>query len=139
MKPHLITYVSENSSFKCVRHWVTPQLRRLVASLSPRRYGFAPRSANVGFVVDKVALGRFSLQVLPCSPLTIIPLYHLGDGQWALYRPGSTETQSLNPSQQQGKVSFSCTIPPGKNKLKQLTRSLAITNISLLKEKKLSV
>jgi hypothetical protein len=37
-----------------------PWLKRLVAGLSPRRHGFAPWSILVGFVVDKVALGRFS-------------------------------------------------------------------------------
>jgi hypothetical protein len=36
-----------------------PWLRRLVAGLSPRRPGFDLRSVHVGFVVDKVALGRF--------------------------------------------------------------------------------
>jgi hypothetical protein len=35
-----------------------PWLRRLVASLSPRRPGFDCRSVRVGFVVDKVALGQ---------------------------------------------------------------------------------
>jgi hypothetical protein len=39
---------------------VVPWLKRLVAGLSPRRPGFAPGSIHVGFVVDKVALGRFS-------------------------------------------------------------------------------
>jgi hypothetical protein len=37
-----------------------PWLKRLVGGLSPRRPGFAPGSIHVGFVVDKVALGRFS-------------------------------------------------------------------------------
>jgi hypothetical protein len=35
-----------------------PKLRRLVASFPPRRLGFAPRSGQVGFMVDKVALGQ---------------------------------------------------------------------------------
>jgi hypothetical protein len=35
-----------------------PQLRRLVAFFPPRRPGFKPGSANVRFVVDKVALGQ---------------------------------------------------------------------------------
>jgi hypothetical protein len=35
---------------------VVPYLRRLVAGLSPRRQGFAPRSIHVEFVVDKAAL-----------------------------------------------------------------------------------
>jgi hypothetical protein len=33
-------------------------LRRLVAGFPPRRLGFGPRSSQVGFVVDKVALGQ---------------------------------------------------------------------------------
>jgi hypothetical protein len=33
-----------------------PKLRRLVAGFPPRRRGFKPRSFNVEFVVDKVAL-----------------------------------------------------------------------------------
>jgi hypothetical protein len=37
------------------------QLRQLVAGLSPRRPGFDPGSAHVGFVVDKVALGQVFL------------------------------------------------------------------------------
>jgi hypothetical protein len=36
-----------------------PWLRRLFASLSPRRLRFDPGSMHVGFVVDKVALDRF--------------------------------------------------------------------------------
>jgi hypothetical protein len=37
-----------------------PGLRRLAAGLSLRRSGFNPGSVNVGFMVDKVALGGFS-------------------------------------------------------------------------------
>ena len=33
-------------------------LRRLVYGLSPRRPGFDPGSVNMGFLVDKVALGQ---------------------------------------------------------------------------------
>jgi hypothetical protein len=50
-----------------------PWLRSLVAGLSPRRSGFAPGSINVGFVVDKVALGQVFLRVLRFSPVNIIP------------------------------------------------------------------
>jgi hypothetical protein len=35
-----------------------PWLRLLVTGLPPRRPGFDPGSVHVGFVVDKVALGR---------------------------------------------------------------------------------
>jgi hypothetical protein len=54
-----------------------PWLKRLVAGLSPRRPGFAPGSIHVGFVVDKVALGRFSPST-SVSPANIIPpLLHI--------------------------------------------------------------
>jgi hypothetical protein len=49
-----------------------PWLKRLVAGLSPRRPGFAPGSIHVGFVVDKVALGRFPPST-SVSPANIIP------------------------------------------------------------------
>jgi hypothetical protein len=42
-------------------------LRRLVASLSHWRSGFAPRSVHVGFVADKVAVGQVFLRVLRFS------------------------------------------------------------------------
>jgi hypothetical protein len=56
-----------------------PWIRSLVAGLSARRPGFAPRSIHVGFVVGKVALGQVFLRVLRCSPDNIIPpsLYKL--------------------------------------------------------------
>jgi hypothetical protein len=48
-----------------------------VAGLSPRRPGFEPGSIHVGFVVDKVALGRFSPST-SVSPANIIPpLLHI--------------------------------------------------------------
>jgi hypothetical protein len=58
-----------------VRHQrkAVPWLRSLVAGLSPRRPGFAPRSIHVGFVMDKVALGQVFLRVLRFSPVNIIP------------------------------------------------------------------
>jgi hypothetical protein len=57
----------------------------LAAGFLPQRPGFEPSSGHVGFVVDKVALGRFSpstsvspanLHSTNCS--TIILIYHLG-------------------------------------------------------------
>jgi hypothetical protein len=50
-----------------------PWLRRLVAGLSPRRLGFDPGSVHVGFVVHKVALGRFSPSTR-FFPVNFIPL-----------------------------------------------------------------
>jgi hypothetical protein len=45
---------------------------------SPRRSGAAPRAVHVGFVVDKVALGRVFLRVLRVSHVSIIPpLLHI--------------------------------------------------------------
>jgi hypothetical protein len=41
-----------------VRIRAAPQPKRLVAGFPPRRPGFAPGSAQVWFVVDKVALGQ---------------------------------------------------------------------------------
>jgi len=48
-------------------------LSRLVASLSPRRSGFNPRSVQVRFVVDRVVLGQVFLPVFRVSHLSIIP------------------------------------------------------------------
>jgi hypothetical protein len=44
-------------------------LRRLVAGLSPRRPGFDPGSVNVGYVVEKVALGQVFPPDYFCFPL----------------------------------------------------------------------
>jgi Na+-transporting NADH:ubiquinone oxidoreductase subunit NqrD len=43
-----------------------PWLRRLVAGLSPSKLGFSTRLVRVGFVVDRVALGKV-------SPITVFP------------------------------------------------------------------
>jgi hypothetical protein len=50
-----------------------PWLRSLVVGLSSRRPGFTPGSIHVGFVVEKVALGRGFLRVFRFSPVNIIP------------------------------------------------------------------
>jgi hypothetical protein len=74
-------------------------LRRLVAGLSPRRPGLAPRSFHVGLVVDKVVTGIDFSPNSSVSPVNIIPpwlstlVYHLGINN----RPvsgRSSETQS---------------------------------------------
>jgi hypothetical protein len=72
-------------------HWLlkvaVPWLRRLVASLSLRRPGFALVSVNVEFVVDEEALGQAFLRVFRVSPVNVFPscfsilIYHLKDGQ----------------------------------------------------------
>jgi hypothetical protein len=60
-------------------------LKRLVAGFPLRRLGFDPGSGQVGFVVDKVALGHVSseyfgfpayLRSTNCSTITLT--YHLG-------------------------------------------------------------
>jgi hypothetical protein len=60
-----------------------PWLRRLVAGLSPRRPGFDLGSVDVGFVVDKVALGQVFSRVLRISPVNFIPpvLHYLENGK----------------------------------------------------------
>jgi hypothetical protein len=50
-----------------------PWLRRLVDDLSPRRPGFDPGTAHVGFVVDKVALLQVSPPILGFFPVSFIP------------------------------------------------------------------
>jgi hypothetical protein len=58
-------------------------LRRLVASLLPRRSGFAPGSVFVGFVAEKVALGQVCLRVIRVSPVNMIPSWlhtHISSG-----------------------------------------------------------
>jgi hypothetical protein len=49
-----------------------PWLRRLVAGLSLRRPGFHSSSANVRFMVDRVALGQVFLRVLRLSLVSVI-------------------------------------------------------------------
>jgi len=41
--------------------WAVPWLRLLVAGLSPWRSEFNPRPGQLGFVVDKMALGQVLL------------------------------------------------------------------------------
>jgi hypothetical protein len=60
----------------------------LVAGFSPRRAEFSPRSGLVGFVVDNVAVGRFSRSTLvyPVNSYstdfsTLIIIYHPGLAQ----------------------------------------------------------
>jgi hypothetical protein len=68
-----------------------PWFRKKVASLSPRKTGFAFGSAHVAFVVDKVAQGQVVLRDLRFSPANIIPprfsiFIYVGDEQgWLLF------------------------------------------------------
>jgi hypothetical protein len=49
----------------------TPKLKRLVTGFPPWRPGFAPGAGQVGFVVDKVALGQVFSEYFgfPCQSL----------------------------------------------------------------------
>jgi hypothetical protein len=74
-KSHDIKHKNEKEKVKkeyLRRSW----LRRLATGLSLWRPGFDPGSVNVGFVVDKVAVGQAPLpppQVLWFSPVNFIP------------------------------------------------------------------
>jgi hypothetical protein len=76
-----------------------PWLRRLVASISPRSPGFAPRSIYVGFMVGKVALGQVFFRVLLFFPASSISqsfstlIYHTGMNDMSL-SGSSSETWS---------------------------------------------
>jgi hypothetical protein len=73
---HLFTlFISDYSSKKIQRKWSNDRAmaQRLVAGLSTRRPGFDPGSVNVGFVMDKVALGQAFPRVLRFSPVNFIP------------------------------------------------------------------
>ena len=54
-------------------HRAVSWLRRLVAVLPTRRPEFDPASVDVGFLVDKVALGQVFPHVLRFSPFNFIP------------------------------------------------------------------
>jgi hypothetical protein len=75
-------------------------LRRLASGgLLPRRPGFAPGLARVGFVVDRVAPGRGFIRVRRFSPVVIIPpdslfLYNHEDEQWSICWPKFGNIQS---------------------------------------------
>ena len=47
--------------------------KRLVTGLSPQKPAFDRRLSYVRFVVDKVALGRATPQVIPISPFITVP------------------------------------------------------------------
>jgi hypothetical protein len=47
-------------------------LRRVDVDCPPRRPGFERRAVNVGFVVDKVGLGRVFVTVIRVFPVSMI-------------------------------------------------------------------
>jgi len=70
-------------------------LRWIVAGLSPRRPGFAPGPHHVGFLVDKVALGRFYPSYLVfLHPYCSTAALH----SCIIRRINSSETLSITPS-----------------------------------------
>jgi hypothetical protein len=78
------TLVSAKTDSNTYVTGVVPWLRSLVAGLSPLNPEFAPGSIHVGFLVDKVALGKVFLRVLRFSPVNIIP----PSFSELIYRPG---------------------------------------------------
>jgi hypothetical protein len=83
------------------------QIGGLVSGLSSWRHIFDPRSGNVGFVVDKVAMGQIFLPVLPfplsvslhqCSILIFIYILLLTrrTNQCCLWCQGATDTYLSN-------------------------------------------
>jgi hypothetical protein len=69
---HCIHYMTSNDKTKwlwtAMRKYVAaPQLKRSVAGFPPRRPGFDPGSGQVGFVMDKVALGQVFSEYLVFS------------------------------------------------------------------------
>jgi hypothetical protein len=74
LRPNII-----NNSFKtpgdfCIRdNLAVAWLRLLVAEGPPRRAELHYRPVNVGFVVDKVAIGHACIQILLFFPINVIP------------------------------------------------------------------
>jgi hypothetical protein len=66
-----------------VEEKAAPKLKRLVAGFPLRRPGFDPGSGQVGFVVDKVALGRVFSEYFgfPCQSSFHQILHHKHPGQ----------------------------------------------------------
>jgi hypothetical protein len=63
---------------QCGQHVAVIQHRWSVTCVSPWRPGFAPRSVHVGFVVNKVAMGKEKFQDLHISSVNIIlPIPHI--------------------------------------------------------------
>jgi hypothetical protein len=67
-----------------------PWLRRLVAGFPPRRPGFETRSGHVEFVVDKVAVGRFT----PSTSVSAASSHSISCSMLITYLPGLKWTQS---------------------------------------------
>jgi hypothetical protein len=65
-----------------------PWLRRSVAGLPPPRPAFVLRPVNVRFMVDKVALGQVSLQVIRFHPVISMVHRKKAKVKQSHYRPG---------------------------------------------------
>jgi hypothetical protein len=68
-----------------------PWIKRLVAGFPPRRPGFDPGSGQVGFVVDKAALGQVFSEYFgfPCQSsfhrIILHPHNHPGQVEWTQF------------------------------------------------------
>jgi hypothetical protein len=60
--------MTENKKVNTVLSW----FRRLVAGILSLSFEFDSRPINVRFIVDKMALGKFSIGVLWLFPVTVI-------------------------------------------------------------------
>ena len=77
-------------------------LRRSVASLSPRRLVFDPRSVHVRFVVEKVSVGQVPVPVLLFPPVsTVPPLLHTHPVTYMLLLPEGQTGEAWEPSKMQ--------------------------------------
>jgi len=73
-------------------------LKRLVADFSSRRSWFETRPGNMGFVVEKVALGQSSHRVLRSSLVFIIPsMFHTHSYIYHRHYSNSVVDSVVNP------------------------------------------
>jgi len=73
-KPNTRTRRESSQPSVIMGHWtllICAFLRRLAASLSPRRSGFDPRPVHVRYVMEEVVLGQVLFWVLQLSPVSI--------------------------------------------------------------------
>jgi hypothetical protein len=81
---------------------VVSWLRRLVVSLSPRKFEFAPASVQVGFLAYKVALGQALLRVLQfplsTSVHSVSPYSYITWGWTICPLVAAVQRRSLTPS-----------------------------------------
>jgi hypothetical protein len=113
-----LAYGSTESTFTCVyirvctyacKHYIwgrsmTQAICRQPLTTEARVYA---RSVHIGFLMDKVALGKYFLRVFRFFPVNIITpwlsilICHLGDEQWAHWRSKFRDTVSLHRHEHQ--------------------------------------